>query len=593
MSALKISILSVSFLLSQGSPSSDDGYWSSNRSLRRFVKRSARRISLEDVLEIAREAKRNHDGAYTVSNRILLGYAKANRDRLSTDDFVRLANEAFDNYGGSSRIGRKILRIESRIAAANKTKAPKEKPARVDRGLEDRINSLDEPTLRLLYGDLEGEGGKLVPEMTAVVRREFARKTGVSEAALVVDSEIRAILERVVTGTALLEELHALVQKFPSSEHRAALSKSFEKNLDGILAFNLSSGQLGWLYDVAPSLALAEGIFLGARTASGFVDLLDTVRISLSDIDEAFIQRITAFFLGLDPSPEQLAEIGKNKLFNTYEITHVPLLDHLLKKVRTASDFFDHVLVRRHYDGGYDLRKVLADFIADKADAVLALDPPLEKLEALGRKRMISTEFLEKFLARPGTTGGEFLTLWRAVYKSSSYDYENEFLTLWRAVYKTSSYDYEKFFVANIDRIMDLNLSVDQRRDLVLSTQGQAYETSVRVLDVILNRAESAGDFVDEFRYFVNYLREGVEDGRVGKLYAELFEEKLRRFIDAKLDAIIALNPSIDELKALDGYIDASSLLKVLDRGGKGSVSDLCRPSVGGLVVPDRLATGV
>ena len=211
--------------------------------------------------------------------------------------------------------------------------------------------------------------------------------------------------------------------------------------------------------------------------------------------------------------------------------TWIVLLEGALKRARGDADKFFAVLDASAWGSpDEDDRRALNKFFANNAKALGELSFSAEQAKGITKyinKPETWIVLLEGALKRAGRGNADiFFTTFKATAWGSPEDSERDALS--------------KFFVGNAKAIMDLGLSLDQIE--FIDDYIDRHSTSIKILELALERAEHASDFFNVFHTIVP----DSPSARAKQVYGNFLIDHARLIVD--------LVPSVEQWRMIRHY---------------------------------------
>ena len=365
----------------------------------------------------------------------------------------------------------------------------------------------------------------------------------------------------------------------PNEKYQIALSKFFTGNAEEIGKLPFSPEQVKhierYINRMPTGIMLLEG---GLKRAEGDADWFFAIFKAVTSFDnpnDEYQIALSKFFTGnaeeigkLPFSPEQVKHI--QRYINRIS-AGIMFLEEGLKRAGGDADKFFAAFKAVAWASPPDekYRDALNRFFIDNAEAIHKLHLSPEQIEHIVRytnKAPIEIMFLEEGLKWAGGDADKFFAAFKAVTWASPPDEKYRDML-------------NRFFIDNAEAIMNLELSLDQIHYLVYYIN--RFSTSIKILELALERAEYAGDFFNVFHM--------VTPDSPGNKSQSLYGN----FLTDHANAIVDLGPSPDQMEKISKYVSSPEILfdmaknqKKKQRGRKKR--EVCATDVAALLNEDR-----
>ena len=358
------------------------------------------------------------------------------------------------------------------------------------------------------------------------------------------DASIK-ILQKVLDGGDVDEFFtifDAIAIPSPSSEYQDALGNFFIGNTEKIGELPFSHQQIKlinkYIKRVDVGIMLLEtGLKQARGNAEQFFAAFNAIAIPSPSEDyqlalSKFFSQNTEAIKELSLSSKQVKHIAE---YIKRISTSIKFLNTELKQAgRNADNFFAIFNAVTDFNPSEDYQDALDKFFIQNADRIKEFAFSTKQVEHIGdyiNKEPTLIVLLEGGLEHAGGDADKFFALFRAISYAPDESYRDALNT---------------FFIDNAKKIMNLGLSVDQIE--YLNHKINRYSTSIKILELALEKAKHAGDFFNIF--FV--IAPNSPKGKAKHIYGDFLTNHARSILDLK--------PSLDQMHDLVvGYIPSAS----------------------------------
>ena len=329
----------------------------------------------------------------------------------------------------------------------------------------------------------------------------------------------------------------------PNDEYKKALNKFFIDNAETIKELSLSPKQVKHIAEYI-KIVNTNIRFLntGLKQAKGSADRFFATFKAITDLTPSkdYQDALDKFFTGdaeaiseLSLPPEQIEHIAR---YINRDSTEIAFLKQGLKRAKDADEFFATFnAIAWASPPAKTYPDVLNKFFVQNADRIKEFAFSAEQVDRIGH-----------YINKDPT----FIILLEGGFKHAERD-TDEFFALFRAITSGPSESYRDalntFFIDNAEKIMNLGLSIDQME--YLGHKINRYSTSIRILELTLEKAEHAGDFFTIF----HIVAPDSPGSKSKSIYGNFLTDHAKPIVD--------LGPSPDQMEKIGRYISSPEIL--------------------------------
>ena len=335
----------------------------------------------------------------------------------------------------------------------------------------------------------------------------------------------------------------------PSKEYQKALNDFFTEHSEAIGKLPFSAEQVkyisNYVYYVPTFLTLLKG---GLQRDNGdgnrFFSIFKAVTDYTDKPDDGYQKALNKFFTNnaeeigkLRFSTEQAKHIGEQV---HYVETYITLLQGSLKRAKgNASLFLDIFKAVTDFSGlGDKYQDALGKFLVGNAEEIAKLRLSPKRIRYIaGKVLRIKTNisFMQTGLNQAQGNASSFFEIFDAIADVDNYSPNK--------AYRDA---LNNFFMDNAEKIMNLNPSLEQIVELN-NFIGRS-STSIKILELALERAEYAGDFFNVFHVIAANAPRNSKH-----IYGHFLTDHARKIVD--------LGPSPDQMEKISKYVSSPEIL--------------------------------
>ena len=429
--------------------------------------------------------------------------------------------------------------------------------------MKQRVASMDDLSLMVLDWELKNDTHNIntIKEMAVLAKKEIYRRIDKDEQTKTLEllaSSLKARLDNILSNEKTSPHffeifLDAARGDFPE-KYKGILQEFLSTNTSDIMALGPTPEQFKNMIEavqpIDASIKILQEALDRGKSANEFFAVFNAIAWPFDTNDwpapsKEYRKALNKFFTDnaekIEKLPLSAAQVKRIYRYVYHIPTSIVLLKGGLKHARRDADkfaaYFNALTPNSDLLFFQKYRDALNQFFTDNAEEIGKLNFSPKQVKHIGRfilRRESLILLLKGGLKHARGDADKFAAFFNAVtqFDNPSNDYLNKL---------------SKFFVDNAEEIMDMGLSAEQIKKL--NDYIGRIPTSIKILELALERAEYAGDFLNVFHII-------APDSPKSE-----FQHIYRNFLIDHAETIVDLDPYMEQMEKVNRYLPSSSTL--------------------------------